>query len=144
MKHFRFVVALACAVSMAGAADTPKKDPNYSGKYPELREWMRDMLKAEKVFEGTEKTGEKAVESGEDLEVAFEEMTGFWRQFSASDAVKISVEGKAASAQLVAAAHAGDAEKAAAAWQAVSATCHACHEKRREKLEDGSFRPKLN
>ncbi len=89
-----------------------------------------------------QKTGPQAMRAAERIGTIYEEMIPFWRQRNATAAVKLSVEGKAAAAELANAAFAGDAAKADAAFNAIMATCKSCHETRREKTSDGKYRIK--
>lgn len=84
------------------------------------------------------KTGQAAVSAAESLGAVYERMIGFWRQEHLADAVKISVDGKAAATQLASAAYAGNNQQAAVAFKALGATCRACHTKYRVKRPDGS------
>jgi cytochrome c556 len=81
----------------------------------------------------------EAVRTAERMAGIYEEMIGFWRQRDAPDAVKLSVEGKAAAVTMASAAHAGDVAKAGEAFKSLSTTCKPCHEAYREKRADGSY-----
>jgi hypothetical protein len=110
---------------------------------PDLASWMKDAGEASTALRKLDKkTGEKAVESAEDLGGIYEEMIGFWRQREASRAVKWSMEGKAAAVELASAANAGDAGRAEAAWKTIGATCKSCHDMFREELPGGRYRIK--
>lgn len=85
------------------------------------------------------KTGKDAYEKAETLGSIYESMIGFWRQRGAADAVKISMQGKAAALEMATAARANDATAAAAAYARLSATCKSCHDVHRMKLPDGTF-----
>ena len=89
-----------------------------------------------------QKTGDQVMRRAERIGGVYESMIGFWRQRNAADAVKSSEEGKAAALQLATAAYAGDAEKANAAFKALSGTCRSCHEAHREKIAEGKYRIK--
>jgi cytochrome c556 len=112
-------------------------------QYPEMAAWMKAMDGASSALgKMDQKTGEEAVKNAERLAVAYEEMIAFWRQRSAPGAVKWSEQGKAASVELAAAAHAGDSQRASTAYAAVASTCQACHDAHREQLESGAYRVK--
>ena len=84
------------------------------------------------------KTGPEAVSTAERLAGLYEEMIGFWRQRGKADAVKFSVDGKAAALALMEAAYAGNGQDAAAALKSLGATCRGCHQAYRVKRPDGT------
>jgi hypothetical protein len=86
------------------------------------------------------KTGKQAVHQAESIEGVYENMIAFWRQQDAPDAVKSSMNGKAAAAMLASAAKTGNAAKAEAAFKTIGETCQSCHHAHREKVADGKFR----
>jgi hypothetical protein len=88
------------------------------------------------------KTGPEAITNAEKLGGIYENMISFWRQRNADDAVKLSTEGKAAAVELASAAHADDADKAAAAFARLGGTCKPCHEAHREKTPEGKYKIK--
>jgi cytochrome c556 len=109
----------------------------------ELHRWMESADRTVVALEKVEtKTGAQAVTAAERLGGIYEDMIGFWRQRNASDAVKWSVAGKAASVQMAAAAYAGDSAQAAESFKTIAGTCTACHEKYREQLPSGKYRIK--
>lgn len=102
--------------------------------------WMKSTASASNALKKLEKkTGPEAVRSAERIGSAYEEMIGYWRQRNAKDAIKWSQDGKSAATQLAAAAHAGDEEKAVAAFNSLNTTCRPCHDTYREKLPDGKY-----
>jgi cytochrome c556 len=106
-------------------------------------ETMKSIAAASGALRKMEKpTGPQAVSQAEKAAAGYEVMIGFWRQRNSAVAVKASEAGKSAAVRLAAAAHAGDAEKAAAALQDIGGTCQGCHDKHRVKLPDGRFRVK--
>lgn len=109
-------------------------------EYPRFSAWMKQQDAAMIALKKLEnKTGPQAVRQAERLGGAYEEMIGFFRQQGGKDAVQWSVEGKAASARLAAAAHAGKAEEAAAAFKAIAENCNSCHNLYRTRLADGRY-----
>jgi cytochrome c556 len=84
------------------------------------------------------KTGLEAVRHAERLASVYESMISFWRQRHRPDAVKYSIEGKAAALALMSAAHAGNAQEAAASLKSLGATCRGCHQTYRIKRPDGT------
>lgn len=108
-----------------------------------IETWMKSVDISAKVLRKLEaKTGPEAAVNAEKIGAAYDSMIGYWRQRNAADAVKLSEDGKAAAAELASAAHAGDAEKAAAAFTKVGGTCRPCHDAHREKDADGKYRVK--
>ena len=73
---------------------------------------------------------------------AYEAMTGFWKARKTDDAIKFSSDSAAAATATAAAAAAGDWDKVNASWKTVNQNCKACHDKHREKLDDGSYKIK--
>jgi cytochrome c556 len=88
------------------------------------------------------KTGQEAAASAERIASAFNQMHGFWTKRNVTDAAKWTEEGKAAADELLAAARAGNTDKATTAYANLASTCKPCHEAHREKLPDGSYRIK--
>ncbi len=109
-------------------------------EYPEFVAMMKMTGSATDALRKMEKkTGPQAMHAAERLGSAYEQMLPFWRQRNAVDAVKITEAGKAAAAEMAAAAYGGDAEKADEAFKAIGGTCKSCHEAHREKLADGKY-----
>lgn len=112
-------------------------------EYPEFVDGMKVVSRAAgSLRKMDKKTGPDATRAAERIGAVYEEMIPFWRQRDQAGAVKISEEGKAAAAALANAAHAGDAEKAEAAFKTLGETCRSCHEQRREKLASGKYQIK--
>src|SRR5690349_594187 len=86
----------------------------FAQEYPEFNTWMKKYTgPANDAFKKLDKkTGPQAVRGAEIIASVYENMIPFWREHGAGDAVKWSIEGKAAAVQLASAAHAGDAAKA--------------------------------
>ena len=111
MQTWKLIPMLCLAAGMAVVAE----------ENTEFVAWMKATKTATDDLKKMEqKTGEQAVRRAERLGTIYESMIGYWRQHNASDAVKWSEEGKAASLQLATAAYSGDAEKAKAALDAVN------------------------
>jgi cytochrome c556 len=72
----------------------------------------------------------------------YTQMTGFWKGRQAEDAAKMSEASAAAATATAAAAKAGEWDKVKASWGAVGKNCKDCHDKHREKLEDGGYKIK--
>jgi Cytochrome C' len=130
-------VMLAIAVSGLFAVG------NLGAQDEKFEEWMKATGNANKTLQKLEKkTGPEVVAHAEQISSAYENMIAFWRQRNASDAVKLSEEGKAAALELASAAHAGDDEKANAAFKKVGGTCRPCHDAHREKTPEGKYKIK--
>jgi cytochrome c556 len=124
------------AVTASGLVLTAQDDAKFE-------EWMKSVDTSAKVLRKLEKkTGSETVENAEKIGAAYENMIGYWRQKNAADALKLSEEGKAAAVELASAAHAGDAEKADAAFKKVGGTCRPCHDAHREKTPEGKYKIK--
>lgn len=72
----------------------------------------------------------------------YKQMAGFWKARKTDDAAKMSEESATAATATAAAAKAGEWDKVKTRWGAVGKSCKECHEKHREKLEDGSYKIK--
>ena len=127
---------LGILLLLAAATASPAQDAAFTAG-------MKALATSTGLIEKLEaKNTPAATRAAERMGGIYEQMIGFWRQRDAPDAVKLSVEGKAAAVALASAAHAGDAEKAAAAFNTLTSTCKPCHEKHRTTLPDGSYRIK--
>ncbi len=126
---------LACAVFLAACVGVAAQE------IVELSTGMKTAGTAFGALQKLEvKTGTETVRNAERLGGVYENMIAFWRQRNLAKAVKWSEEGKTAAVQLASAANSGDAERAAAAFSALGATCQSCHDAYREKLPNGSYR----
>ena len=70
----------------------------------------------------------------------YETLAAYYTKKNVADAAKMSMDGKTAADEAVAAIKAGDAEKAGAAFKTVGGTCKGCHDVHREKAADGSYK----
>jgi cytochrome c556 len=105
--------------------------------------WMKSVGTAQGALRKMEKkTGPDAVAHAEKIGSVYENQIAFWRQRNAEDAVKASMDGKAAAADLASAANAGDAEKASQALSKLNGTCKSCHEAHREKIGENKYKIK--
>lgn len=124
----RFAVVLVGVVGLLNAQDHQAFDAA-----------MKSADTAMKAINKLEaKTGPEAVRQAERLAGMYEEMIGFWRHRGKENAVKFSIEGKAAALALMGAAYAGNQAEAAGALKALGATCRGCHQAYRVKRADGS------
>ena len=72
----------------------------------------------------------------------YKAMATLFKARKADDAVKIADDSAAAATATAAAAKAGDWDKVKSSWGTVNGGCKGCHDKHREKLEDGSYKIK--
>ena len=137
MKRWKMALLAISAFGLLGAGSLSAEE------HEEFEKWMKATGSAAQSLRKVEKkTGPEVVADAEKIGNAYENMIAFWRQRNAADAVKWSEEGKAAAVELASAAHAGDADKANAAFQRVGGTCKPCHDAHREKLPDGKYKIK--
>jgi cytochrome c553 len=130
MKRSSFVLVLLFGAALALIAE----------QYPEFITGMKVAARATDRLRGMDKKiGKDATGAAERIGGIYEDMLPFWRGREKPAAVKIVVEGKAAALALANAAHAGDADRAEAAFTTLSGTCKSCHETFREKLADGKY-----
>lgn len=105
---------------------------------------MKAVGKTTKAFKANfESKNAAAVEKdGAATAEAYQAMAGFFKARKNEDAVKWSDDSAAGAAGAAAAAKAGDWDKVKSQWGAVGKNCKACHDKYREKLDDGSYKIK--
>ncbi len=105
---------------------------------------MKAVGKANKDFKGNfESKNAAAVEKdGAAVAESYKAMAGFFKARKNDDAVKWSDDSATAAAATATAAKAGDWDKVKSEWSAVGKNCKACHDKYREKLDDGSYKIK--
>jgi cytochrome c556 len=104
-----------------------------------------------KTFGGTMGKMRKDAEANSAAEIAkgaatmqatFKEVSAFFSKRGVMDAVKMADDGAAASAELLAAANAGNAEGIKTAMGKVGATCGGCHKVHREQVGEGQYKIK--
>lgn len=112
-------VLLALGLAVCVVAQT---DADYSG-------WMKDIAKTKggvkKAIEG--KSNDAVAEGATHMAGLFKQVEGFWAAKKSADAVTIAKNAETAANDLAAAAKAGDDAKMASSFQAVGASCGACH-----------------
>jgi len=72
----------------------------------------------------------------------YKQMAAFWKARMTDEAAKLSEQSAAAAGATAMAAKAGDWNKVKSSWGVVVQNCKSCHEKFREKLDDGSYKIK--
>lgn len=111
----------------------------------QFQKLMKQVGRAAKEFKSNYETKNTAAIEREAAGVAeaYQQMAVFWKmRKSGEDAVKWSESSAVAANATVAAVKAGDWEKVKSNWDGVGKNCKACHDKHREKLEDGSYKIK--
>lgn len=105
---------------------------------------MKAVGQANKNFKGNfESKNAAAVEKdGAATAEAYKAMAGFFKARKNDDAVKWSDDAATGATGAAAAAKAGNWDKVKSEWSAVGKNCKACHDKYREKLDDGSYKIK--
>lgn len=88
------------------------------------------------------KQGSDAAKEAQKLADVYKQVGAYFAKMNADDAVKIAKTGEDAANDLVAAATAGDMDKASADAKAIGGTCGPCHSAHREKLEGGGYKIK--
>jgi cytochrome c556 len=73
---------------------------------------------------------------------AYKAMAAFFKARKNDDAVKWSDDSAAGASGAAVAAKAGNWDKVKSEWGAVGKNCKSCHDKYREKLDDGSYKIK--
>jgi cytochrome c556 len=73
---------------------------------------------------------------------SYKAMASFFKARKNDDATKWSDDSATAASATAAAAKAGDWDKVKSHWGVVGKNCKACHDKYREKLDDGGYRIK--
>jgi mono/diheme cytochrome c family protein len=105
----------------------------------QFQTWMKDNAattgKLRKQVEA--KANSEVATDAKHLEGVYKEIAAFFEKRGAADAVKIASDSQKASAELAAAATAGDADKMAASMKVITGGCAGCHMAHREKVEGG-------
>jgi cytochrome c556 len=105
---------------------------------------MKAVGKTTKAFKANfESKNAAAIEKdGATTAEAYKAMAAFFKARKNDDAVKWSDDSAAGATGAATAAKAGDWDKVKSEWGAVGKNCKACHDKYREKLDDGSYKIK--
>lgn len=134
MRRYLLPVSFCCliAVGLLPAQDDA-----------ELSKAMKTIGKSMNNLKGMEtKTGPEAVANAEKLVASYQTTATYWSAKSVDDASKWTQESLTHAQDLLAAAKAGEQDKAAAAYKDLGGGCRTCHEAHREKLADGSYKVK--
>lgn len=105
---------------------------------------MKAVGQANKNFKGNfESKNAAALEKdGAAVAESYRAMASFFKARKNDDAVKWSDDSAAGAAGAAKAAKAGDWDKVKSQWGGAGKNCKACHDKYREKLDDGSYKIK--
>ena len=110
----------------------------------QFQKLMKEVGKAAKAMKDNAQAKNAAVVVKDSTRTAaiFKQMAAFWKVRHADDAAALSEKSSSAASATAAAAKAGDWNGVKSNWGTVGQNCKTCHEKHREKLDDGSFRIK--
>lgn len=132
MRRFLLPVSFCLAACLLPAQDEA-----------EFAKSMKAIGKSMNTLKGLEtKTGPEAVESAQKIVDAFQATGKHWTKAGTADAVKWTQDSTTHAETLLAAAKAGEQDKAAEAYKALGGSCRSCHEAHREKAADGSYKMK--
>ena len=135
-KFLLALVCLACSLPTLRAADAMDEK--------QFQKLMKEVGKAAKGMKDNLQAKNAAVVAKDSARVAeiYNQMTGFWKARKADDAVRWSRASAFAATATAAAVKTGDWEKVKLDWDGVGKNCKACHDKHRDKLDDGSYKIK--
>lgn len=127
-----FATLLGVAVAQEGA--------------PHLQPFMKTVAAANGALRKavTEKDATQTTTNAQKMADAFVKVQAHFEEDHLTDGVNFAKTAHEASMGLIAAANAGDWDKASDGLKALGATCQGCHAQYREKLPDGTYRMKHN
>ncbi len=131
MKKAMIVLGLAASTMLVGA------DRPYDAVMKELAAVCTSLKKNLDA-----KSNDAAQSDAVKLEALFKELCTQWKSRNVDAAVKTSLDGAKASAEVAAALKGGNADGAMAAFKNVTSTCKPCHDTQREKGADGKWKIK--
>jgi hypothetical protein len=110
----------------------------------QFQKHMKVVGKASRDFKGNFESKNAAAVEKDAAAVAdsYKAMASFFKARKTDDAVKWAGDSATAASATAAAAKAGDWDQVKSHWGAVGKNCKSCHDKYREKLDDGSYRIK--
>jgi cytochrome c556 len=110
----------------------------------QFQKHMKSVGKAAKEFKGNfeGKKAEAIEKDATTVAEAYKAMATLFKARNADDAVKLSEDSATAATATAAAAKAGEWDKVKSSWATVSQNCKSCHDKHRQKLDDGSYKIK--
>jgi cytochrome c556 len=136
-KKFLLGLVLVCFASLSVRAADGLDEKQF-------QKLMKEVGKVAKEFKTNleAKNADALIKDSSRVGEIYGQMSGFWKSRSAEDAAKWSTESSTAAAATASAAKAQDWDKTKQHWNAVMKNCKSCHDARREKLDDGSYRIK--
>jgi cytochrome c556 len=134
-------ILLALALSVFSLATVRAADAIDEAAF---KKHMKAVGKTTKAFKANfESKNAAAIEKdGAATAEAYKAMAAFFKARKNDDAAKWSDDSAAGAAGAAVAAKAGDWDKVKSQWGAVGKNCKSCHDKYREKLDDGSYKIK--
>lgn len=119
------------AMTLAGAPRVAAQAPDAAAH----KQWMNDAADAQEDyrFAVTDKDQKAAVEALGKLESFMARTEDYWAARKSADGVKLTKAARASAAQAATAAKRGDLAAASTAFDAMGASCNACHELHLEK-----------
>ncbi len=132
MRRFTMPVLVWLAIltvvtmTLAGAARVAAQAPDAAAH----KQWMNDASDAQEDyrFAVTDKDQKAAVEALGKLEALMARTEDYWAARKSADGVTLTKAARASAAQGAAAAKKGDLAAASTAFDAMGASCNACHE----------------
>ena len=136
-KKYLLTLVLICFASVSVRAADGLDEKQFQKLMKEVGKVAKD-FKANLDAKNADAVTKDSARVGE----IYTQMTGFWKSRNADDAAKWSNESSTAATATATAAKAQDWDKTKQHWNAVMKNCKSCHDARREKLDDGSYRIK--
>jgi len=136
MQKIMFVTA-GCAALLLGIAVAQAQAPHLQG-------FMKTVAAANGALQKSvmEKNATETSANAEKMADAFTKVQAHFEEDHLTDGVNLAKRAHQASMDLIAAANAGDWDKASGELKAVGGTCQACHSQYRERLPDGTYKMK--
>ena len=136
MQKIMFATA-GCAALLLGIAVAQAQAPH-------LQAFMKTVSAANSALAKSvmERNATETSANAQKMADAFVKVQAHFEEDHLTDGVNLAKRAHKASMDLIAAANAGDWEKASGELKVVSGTCQACHSQYREKLPDGTYKMK--
>jgi cytochrome c556 len=136
MQRIMFVTA-GCAALLLGIAVAQAQAPH-------LQVFMKTVAAANGALGKSvmEKNATEVSANAEKMADAFVKVQAHFEEDHLTDGVNLAKRAHKASMDLIAAANAGDWDKASEELKTVGGTCQACHSQYREKLPNGTYKMK--
>jgi len=136
MQKIMFATA-GCAALLLGIAAAQAEAPHLQG-------FMKTVSAANSALAKSvmERNATETSANAQKMADAFVKVQAHFEEDHLTDGVNLAKRAHKASMDLIAAANAGDWEKASGELKVVSGTCQACHSQYRERLPDGTYKMK--